>query len=64
MGCLESRDKKNYEQIFNEIDFRLKFNYLSLETLKNVLSFLYKKNNLIFSRRFLELKTRKSHIMK
>ena len=65
MGCLQSRDKKNYEQILNEIDWKLKFNYLSLESLKNVFPFLYKKILFyILFRLFLELKTRKSHMMR
>ena len=36
MGCVGTRDKKNYERILNEIDDELKFQELNLEMIKTV----------------------------
>ena len=51
MGCLQSREKKSYEQILYNIDLQLRFNQISLETLKTVFKLkmlLISKNLLVF----------------
>lgn len=39
MGCIESREKKSYEKILEEIDEQLKFSSLSLEAIKTVFNY-------------------------